>query len=320
MMLLLTLLASGCANPRIKTSSPADAGQARADVALRDCRFEERGDLKPFLPATPASEVCRTEDLKDVERLTQTLPKETTLVIFDIDDTMLTATGESPDDHFFGSDAWFRWQMDLPKDSSDKIGCLLDDLLAFDYESARLRLTQPDAAQIFNRITNDKLFLTSRSLNYRGGTERELLYRGIVLPAQLPGHGPIFLRDDEKNLPMNYANGIFMSSGANKGKALVKLLGDKHRYRIVILVDDGGKNIFRMKEALAEKTIDYYGLQYERIKHDPYPNALPLPTQPQINESRNAMTRWLTFMRDQYPARYAALKSTCGDYPLPPAH
>lgn len=295
--LLLTTLVSACA------STPRDMPLAR--------------DTAP-VPTTSVSEVRPSTDLKDVERLVETLPRETTLVVFDIDDTMLTATAEPPQEHFFGSDRWFRWQMDLPSDHREKIRCLLDDVLAIDYEAARLRPTQPDAAQIFNRIPNDKLFLTSRSPNYRGGTERELRHIGVALPALILGKEPILLEflDKDTRRQMSYANGLYMTSGADKGKALLQLFGDIRRYKTVILADDGGKNIAKMKDALALANIDYYGLRYDRIKLDPFPAPLPPVSQAQIDESRAAMTRWLVFMRDLYPERYEALKSTCGHFPI----
>lgn len=295
--LLLTFLVTACAST-----------QCDMPIAI---------DVAPG-PKTSVSEVRPSRNLKDVEQLIQTLPEETTLVVFDIDDTMLTATAEPPQEHFFGSDRWFRWQMDLPNDDREKIRCLLEDVLALDYEAARLRPTQPDAGEIFNRIPNDKLFLTSRSPNYRGGTERELRNIGVALPALIPGKEPILLEYVHGNSrrPMSYVNGIFMTSGVDKGKALMQLLGDDRRYKTVVLVDDGGKNIYKMKDALALEDIDYYGLRYDLIKLDPFPEPLPPVTQAQIDESRVAMTRWLVFMRDLYPERYEVLNSTCGYFPI----
>lgn len=264
------------------------------------------------------SEACQTTDLMDVDGLAKLLATKTTLVVFDIDDTVLTPSSAPQRVHFFGSDRWYRWQTSLANDDKEKIRCLYSDVLPLDYEAARLHVTQANAAKIFNGIPNDKLFLTSRSPNYRGGTERELQNAGIKLPSLLPGHVPEFVQLDGHS--MTYANGIYMTGGANKGDALVALLGSEHRYRAVVFADDGGKNIESMKKALslAKTRIDYYGLQYNRVKKDPYPLALPGPSPDEVAESRATMKAWLSFIRDTYPERYEELKRTCGDFPIAP--
>lgn len=315
---LLALVVGGCANSPSRVSLGSDVELATTETALKVCQFNGREDLGRPAPTASISEVCRTEDLKDVERLAQFLPRASTLVVFDIDDTVLTATAERPHERFFGSDRWFRWQMDLPNDNREKIRCLLEDVLPLDYEAARLRPTQPDAAKIVNRIPNERMFLTSRSPNYRGGTERELRHVGVAPLGLILGKEPALLEfvDKDTRRPMSYANGIYMTSGADKGRALIQLLGDVRSYKTVILVDDGGKNIGKMKDALAQENIDYYGLRYDRIKLDPYPVPLPPVSEAQIDESRAAMKRWLAFMRDLYPERYEELTRTCGNFTL----
>jgi uncharacterized lipoprotein YbaY len=290
-MSVFVVLLAGCAT----TASPPSATAVQVAPAEESTRIA-------------VSNIRDSTDLRDVEALAHALPFESTLVVFDIDDTVLTAQ------RFFGSDTWYRWQSKLPPESPDKVQCLFNGLLGFDYEAARLKPTQPDAAEIFNRIPNDKLFLTSRSPDYRGGTERELRNIGILWPPSIVG-APTIVVDDGKH--MVYDNGIYMTIGHDKGLALEALLQVKgaKRYQTVILVDDGGENIDRMRRVLAKMNINYYGMRYFRIKEDPYPKPFPPPTPEQIGQARAEMTHWLKFMRDQYPERYAALK--CGSFPIP---
>lgn len=289
---LMTAL-SGCAT----TPSPPPAAAPTALVTQAP---------PPSRPVV--SNILDSKNLHDAEALAHSLPLEATLVVFDIDDTILTAP------RFFGSDTWYRWQKNLPDDDQNKITCLFTDLLGFDYEAAGLMPTQVDAAEIFNRIPNDKLFLTSRSPDYRGGTERELVGNGVVLPSLILGQSPQLLINSASKR-MTYDRGIYMTAGFDKGEALVQLLDGSKKYTAVILVDDGAFNIERMQIALKKEGIDYYGVRYFKIKEDPHPTLLPVPSPGQIAESRAEMTHWLHFLSEQYPERFAVLK--CGNFPIP---
>ena len=65
---------------------------------------------------------------------------------------------------------------------------------------------------------------------------------------------------------MLYDQGLFMTTGQDKGLVLLDLLHRwSLRYDRVVLVDDGQKNIDNMRAALREAGIDYLGLHYTRI-------------------------------------------------------
>jgi hypothetical protein len=63
-----------------------------------------------------------------------------------------------------------------------------------------------------------------------------------------------------------YDQGLFMTTGQDKGLVLLDLLRrlDLH-YDRVVLVDDGRKNIDNMQVALRDAGIDYVGLHYLRV-------------------------------------------------------
>lgn len=253
------------------------------------------------LPQPPAvSEVRETEDLQDVTEALKVLPTKT-LVVFDIDDTTLTA------EQFFGSDYWYEWQRPENLGKSEKVSCKFD-YIALNYEAQTMKPTQGDAAEIFNAIPHDKLFLTSRSPNYRGATERELLKNGITMPANLDG-SPVgrmwdWSSDDGKHkVPLSYHHGLFMTQGQDKGVMLLFLLKQTQRmYDHVILVDDGKVNIDNMRKALASAGVNYTGFHYTRI-HKPFPINPELADQADTDFEQSRK-----YLKEVFPTRYEELQ------------
>ena len=190
--------------------------------------------------------------------------KRRTLLVMDIDDTLLTSQG------FFGSDRWYEWQKHLQAKDPAKVPCLFD-VISLNYEAGTQQLTQPDGPSVINALTGDKLMLTSRNPLYRGGTVRTLHDAGYALPAPLAGQtgGSSWLwrkAPDARESEVSYDQGVFMTSGQDKGLMLLDLLGRlKLHYDRVVLVDDGDANIKNMQAALRDAGIDYQGLHYTRV-------------------------------------------------------
>jgi hypothetical protein len=278
-------------------------------ISLRDNRlleartidapsFEQHRDLKDVLTAIAASEVK-------------------TLVVFDIDDTILTIP------EFFGSDSWYEWQKTIKPDPQGKlpegyVPCTFD-VLAINQEAARQNLTQPDATTIFNSITGDKIMVTSRNPATRGATERELTVRppGEV-PVELPAHlapgveaGWIYTStaQEDRVVEVSYHHGIFMVNGTNKGLALLDLLkrlkkayGFDPGYRRVILVDDGEKNHANMGTELAKAGIEFVPVWYTRVEK----------MKATAENKQSSAASWASlseFWSQSFPARYASIKT-----------
>ena len=213
--------------------------------------------------ATPESEVRASHDLADIAPALAESTKRTLLVL-DIDDTLLTSDG------FFGSDKWYEWQKTLPASDPGKVPCLFD-VISLNYETGGQRATQPDGPALVNAVQVDKLLLTSRNPLYRGGTLRTLRDAGYALPAPLAGQADGSSWDfrkapDAAPVRITYDQGVFMTTGQDKGLALLALLQRLHtRYDRVVLVDDGKKNIDNMQNALRKAGVDYLGLHYLRV-------------------------------------------------------
>ena len=254
--------------------------------------------------ATPESEVRASHDLADIAPALAESTKRTLLVL-DIDDTLLTSDG------FFGSDKWYEWQKTLPAGDPGKVPCLFD-VISLNYEAGTQRPTQPDGPALINALSSDRLLLTSRNPLYRGGTLRTLRDAGYALPAMLGG-----LTDgsswDFRRAPgappvrVLYDQGVFMTTGQDKGLVLLDLLRRLDlRYERVVLVDDGEKNISNMQNALRDAGIDYLGLHYTRV--DKSVDAADAAN------GRAGWQAWRQLLAKTYPQRLQAMEGGSCDY------
>lgn len=224
-----------------------------------------------------------------------------TLVVFDIDDTLLTSA------RFFGSDYWYRWQSSLDSSDPDYVPCKFD-INAINYETETFTKTEVHGDETVNSLRADKLFLTARSPYSRGPTLRELQNAGYALPLPLNGdpNGLIYrwqANADAADVPVSYADGVFMVSGQNKGTLLLDLLAKLERdYTHVILVDDSAGNIAAMREALKVAGIHYHGLHYTRIeKNQP-------PGHDLIAEANAAWQGLQNYLLQTFPRRLEQLR------------
>ena len=253
-------------------------------------------------PGPVASEVRQTTDLAAIALALAESPKRTLLVL-DIDDTLLTSAG------FFGSDTWYEWQKTLAADDPGKVPCLFD-VISLNYEAGSQRPTQPDGPALVNALQADTLLLTSRNPLYRGGTLRTLHDAGYRLPATLgssaDGRSFDFRKAaDARPVRVVYDQGVFMTTGQDKGLVLLDLLRRLGlHYDRVVLVDDGQKNITNMQAALRDAGIDYLGLHYTRV--DKQVDA------DEAREGRAAWQAWRQFLAGTYPLRLQAMeRGTC---------
>ena len=253
---------------------------------------------------TAASDVRTIDDLAQVAPALSESPQRTLLVL-DIDDTLLTSDG------FFGSDKWYEWQKTLPASDPGKVPCLFD-VISLNYETGGQRATQPDGPALVNAVQVDKLLLTSRNPLYRGGTLRTLRDAGYALPAPLAGQADGSSWDfrkapDAAPVRITYDQGVFMTTGQDKGLALLALLQRLHtRYDRVVLVDDGKKNIDNMQNALRKAGVDYLGLHYLRVDKS--------IAAADAQAGRAGWQAWQRLLGEVYPQRLQALQQGQCDY------
>jgi hypothetical protein len=195
-----------------------------------------------------------------------------TLLVLDIDDTLLT----SP--QFYGSDDWFGWQRKEDTPAGSLVPCPYL-VIAINTELGSQKPSQPDAPTIINPLMHefDTIMLTSRNPGARVATLRELRLANYEMPRQLDGKAEGISyrfrnpRDPKAaTVTVTYDQGLFMTEGQDKGEVLVDLLNHHmfQRYDRVVLVDDGKSNHTNMQRALAREGIEYRGLHYLGAKKE----------------------------------------------------
>jgi len=234
---------------------------------------------------------------------------DSTLVIFDIDDTLLQPN------NFVGSDSWYAWQRGrevldkqgkvVPIADKDKFNCIFGALGTL-FELNTTRLTQQDAPKIVNALKiYNMLVLTSRTYGFRSATERELRSHGILVADKhlLPKEQGLefILENDAPTAKITYKNGIVLSSGRNKGKVLKALLQRLNRsYEQIYFIDDSPKNVNNMAvewaDAKSNMTIYHYTKIDKTVTHE------------EIAQSIAAKKAFDQFLRIAFPDRAQAFE------------
>ena len=218
------------------------------------------------------------EHLSEVEQvITQHVKSNpgNVLVVFDIDDTLLTSC------RFFGGDTWYNWQIGREISHEDgskvmikernKMSCIFAKLGTL-YELGLYHATELKAAEIIARLQEqyDVIALTSRSPDYRAGTEREMQRAGFNMGRDhLLAEGTAFAYrfDDGRNKrPITFQNGIVMSTGLNKGRVLTDLLRRTNRgYSAIFFIDDSRTNIVNMHDVWKDSETHMAIFHYTRV-------------------------------------------------------
>lgn len=243
-----------------------------------------------------ASEYRETDDFADaieaVERYTSEHGAERTLLVIDIDNTLLTMQGD------LGSDPWFEWQEYLLKQEPDSPDLVADDfagLLEVQgllFTLGKMRPSQEDLPALVRHAQDlgaRTLVLTSRGPMFRPATERELeaagydfastliamrdVPAGEFLPVDPSDPGAVGLTPEEVELfqlsgprTVSLDQGVFMVAGQHKGAMLLTAL---HRAieppKAVVFVDDHGRHVHRVYDALARRGIESTVVHYKRL-------------------------------------------------------
>lgn len=238
------------------------------------------------------------------------------LVVLDIDNTTLAM----PQD--FGSDQWFGWQYShcigkkKPADfcvsnDFDKLLDIQGKIFAMSGMIPTEKIT-PTVIKGFQDKGIKLILLTSRGPVFRNATERVLAENGIDIRKSAIGNAdgfpstfiPYTLKEptkygltkedlkkmgNKKARPVSYMNGIFMTSGLNKGIMLKTLLHKTgESFKAIIFADDHKKHTVRMNEIMgAVKGVDLVTFRYSKI--DPQVKAF------HEGKKKESIKAWNTF-------------------------
>ncbi len=218
--------------------------------------------------------------------------KEDVLLVFDIDNTLLTQNQD------LGGDAWFTWQESLlsDEDSDDfyKVAKDFPGLLKVQgilHTLSNMRTPEQKLAERVTRLQTlgDSLLLTSRGPDYRNATEAQLKRNsysfsdpenciadskgvaGIYLPYDIENPEESGLSDEDailidgrKARPVTYMDGLYMTAGQHKG-VMLKLLLKKMKapqYQAIFFIDDHKKHSERMAAAYSHQPEALYIFHY----------------------------------------------------------
>ncbi|GAB4182341.1 MAG: hypothetical protein Tsb002_03490 [Wenzhouxiangellaceae bacterium] len=229
----------------------------------------------------PASRVAPAADLSaalDAARdFAAVYDPEDILVIFDLDNTLLTMNGD------LGSNQWYDWQSDL----RDQPGCVperVNELLATQgslYFAGSMKPTQDNTAAIVRRLQEEDfrvMILTSRGLDFRLTTFRELRRNNLDfshsgIPMDKDSRFDNLTYFGNKGRPVLYEDGVFMVAGQDKGIMLETLLqrSDWVWPDAIVAIDDTADKITALKTNLDDLGIPYRLFRYsgmdEAVSH-----------------------------------------------------
>lgn len=215
---------------------------------------------------TAQGEILETHSMAtyylDALQLSEQYGKQNTLIVFDIDNTLLTFK-----DHF-GSVQWMKWQKGLFNTRSPhKLANNFQELLYLQmiiYEIRPLVPVDGSAAGYFNTLVHrghQVLIHTSRGPLKRNTTEKELLRNSI-----LPQTGP-YLEVQGPSSMATIQNSLFMTEGQDKGVMLKKLLQHTQvKPKVILFLDDDMKNIHNLETAFRGTQIKTRFYHYTKMQ------------------------------------------------------
>jgi len=261
----------------------------------RTLRFATIAFLLAAVAPLQGASIHATDDFSVVAEQVRSLVAEhgskNVLLVCDIDNTLLAMKGD------LGSDQWFEWQNFLlnnkPK-SRELVAKDFDGLLAAQgllFSLGKMRPPQADLPLYIQAMQADgvrTLVLTSRGEEFRIATERELRANGYDFAISALPTGELACKDFvpydldsiqasgltaeeaalfglKKPRPVSYSQGVYMTAGQHKGAMLLALLAkSEQQFKAVVFVDDHGRHVLRVFDALVRRGVDITAFHYQR--------------------------------------------------------
>ncbi len=198
-------------------------------------------------------------EISSMDEISSHITKDS-LVVFDIDETLLTTK------QTLGGDIWFRktWES-LAKEGYSTEGALAKILptymnLQVQTEVKPMELITSALIHKFQSQGITVIGLTARSTELAYTTVAQLRSIEINLDKN-----PIKLKDLDlsTHFPLKYVEGILFAQSHHKGEILLNLLRDsEHPLEKVIFVDDKIKYVKQLEEVCAANNILFVGFRY----------------------------------------------------------
>lgn len=183
-----------------------------------------------------------------------------TLIILDIDDTLLIPT------QTLGTDVWFRYRMTQHEGLGLTHTQAVEKALA-EWEAIRhltqVKMVEEGSEKMIEELQTQKFVvmgLTTQGLALATRTIQQLQSLNIDLSKTAPSKEDDYFLND---LGVLYRQGILFTSGTHKGNALLKLL-DRIGYhpKHIVFINDKASHLIEVERALELRGIDFIGLRY----------------------------------------------------------
>ena len=209
-----------------------------------------------FLTVPLAAEIIEIYQFNEIEKYASA----ETLVILDIDNTLLMPQQE------LGSDQWFRYRLDYYRKQGNTYPQALEMALP-EWEAVQnitdVKVVEETTPEVIASLQNQKIRvigLTTRGLALATRTVQQLESVGIDLSITAPSRDEIPLLNPHAIL---FRKGILFTSGTHKGKGLQKLLAKlDYTPRRIIFINDKRGNLRQLEEGVDELRISFTGLRY----------------------------------------------------------
>src|SRR3972149_1511346 len=211
---------------------------------------------------TAPDEIIETMHITDIYKYIN--PDEynnNTLVMFDIDNTIVTSQTD------LGSDQWFdaMYEKKMAEKNIDTNQAIQEILPT--YKQVLMKTiylpVEPETVSVIKNLQEKGVMvigLTARSLDLAYRTAEQLHDVDIHFDNTTHHECPIKYGDDK---PALYLDGIIFSGNYNKGEVLVSWLKQVHYTpKKVIFIDDKLKNVRSVEQALHKRDFPFYGLRY----------------------------------------------------------
>ncbi len=210
--------------------------------------------------------IIETQHFENITNYTDS----TTLVILDIDDTILIPT------QTLGTDVWFRARIQEHKENGKSSQEALQQTV-FDWEAVRklsdVCLVEANIPTIIANMQNQGIAvigLTTQGYSLARRTHHQLLNLDINLELTAPSKENYYFI--QNNHGVLYSQGVLFTGGTNKGTALLTLLNQiSHFPKKIIFINDKETHIKEVESTLEGTAIEFIGLRYsysdERISN-----------------------------------------------------
>lgn len=250
-----------------------------------------------FITSLYAGTALETSSFQSIEEKVAELSRkygaQDVLVVFDIDNTILTM----PQD--LGSDQWFNWQYELcigpQKADANCVARSMDELLDIQgqlFAISNMVPTEPVTAEVIKRIQakgHKVILLTSRGYEFRAATERALGFNNMnfgvsaigpketcaspYLPYDIAKPGKNGLTKSDVDIaklkaakPVTYYNGLYMTAGQHKGVMLKTLLNKfNSKFKAIIFSDDHERHTTRMQDIFGAGPTEMITFRYAKM-------------------------------------------------------